>query len=46
MDPNTKFLSDKEIDEFVTELDTDNDGVIKYHEVEQKLDEISRHLSE
>ncbi|KAI4728763.1 hypothetical protein E4T49_03546 [Aureobasidium sp. EXF-10728] len=45
MDPNTKSLTDEEIDRFLKELDTDSDGLIEYHEVEAKLDEVSREIA-
>lgn len=44
MDPNFKHLTEEEIDQFLSELDTDNDGLIEYHEVEAKLDEVSREI--
>ncbi|THW08253.1 hypothetical protein D6D25_07955, partial [Aureobasidium pullulans] len=45
MDPNFKHLTEEEIDQFLSELDTDNDGLIEYHEVEAKLDEVSREIA-
>jgi Ca2+-binding EF-hand superfamily protein len=44
MDPNVKYLTDEEIKQFLKELDSDNDGLIAYHEVETKLDEVSREI--
>lgn len=44
MDPNVKCLTDEEIKQFLKELDGDNDGLIAYHEVEAKLDEVSREI--
>jgi Ca2+-binding EF-hand superfamily protein len=46
MDPNVKYLTDEEIKQFLKELDSDNDGLIAYHEVETKLDEVSRGIGE
>lgn len=46
MDFNVKFLTDEEIKQFLKELDVDNDGLIAYHEVEAKLDEVSREIGE
>jgi Ca2+-binding EF-hand superfamily protein len=46
MDPNVKYLTDEEIKQFLKELDSDNDGLIAYHEVETKLDEVSREIGE
>ncbi|KAG8670551.1 hypothetical protein FPOAC2_09914 [Fusarium poae] len=36
---NVEFLTDKEIEEFLDDLDHDNDGHINYEEVERKLDQ-------
>ncbi|KAL6914815.1 hypothetical protein FSST1_012575 [Fusarium sambucinum] len=36
---NVEFLTDKEIEEFLEDLDHDNDGHINYDEVERKLDQ-------
>lgn len=44
MDPNVKYLTDEEIKQFMKELDSDNDGLIEYHEVEAKLDEVSKEI--
>ena len=44
MDSNVKYLTDEEIKQFMKELDSDNDGLIEYHEVEAKLDEVSREI--
>lgn len=44
MDPNVRYLTNEEVDTFLTELDTDNDGVIEYHEVEAKLDQVFQEL--
>jgi Ca2+-binding EF-hand superfamily protein len=44
MDPNIKYLTDEEIKQFMKELDGDNDGLIAYHEVEAKLDEVYREI--
>lgn len=44
MDPNVKYLTDEEIKQFMKELDFDNDGLIEYHEVEAKLDEVSKEI--
>jgi Ca2+-binding EF-hand superfamily protein len=46
MNPNVKYLTDEEIKQFIKELDSDNDGLIAYHEVETKLDEVSREIGE
>ncbi|KAH0278175.1 hypothetical protein KCU91_g2673, partial [Aureobasidium melanogenum] len=45
MDPNVRYLTGAEIDKFIKELDTDNDGVIEYHEVEAKLDQVFQELA-
>ncbi|KAH0082527.1 hypothetical protein KCU60_g2097, partial [Aureobasidium melanogenum] len=45
MDPNVRYLTDEEIDKFLKELDTDNDGLVEYHEVEAKLDQVSQELA-
>lgn len=44
MGDNTQFLTDKEIDEFVSALDKDNDGCISYSEVEHGLDNAHKEL--
>jgi Ca2+-binding EF-hand superfamily protein len=44
MNSNVKYLTDEEIKQFLKELDSDNDGIIAYHEVETKLDEVSREI--
>ena len=44
MDPNVKYLTDEEIKQFMKELDFDNDRLIEYHEVEAKLDEVSKEI--
>lgn len=44
MDSNVKYLTDEEIKQLMKELDSDNDGPIEYHEVEAKLDEVSREI--
>lgn len=36
---NIRFLTDEEIEQFVEDLDHNNDGFINYSEVEQKLDQ-------
>ncbi|KEQ66030.1 uncharacterized protein M437DRAFT_41755 [Aureobasidium melanogenum CBS 110374] len=45
MDSNIKYLTDEEVDIFLRELDTDNDGVIEYDEVEAKLDQVFKELA-
>jgi len=44
MDPNVKYLTDEEITQFLKELDSDNDGLVEYHEVEAKLDEVYKEI--
>lgn len=39
-----QYLSDKEIDDFVSQLDKDKDGCISYGEIEHKLDEVYQKL--
>lgn len=39
-----QYLNQKEIDDFVSQLDKDNDGCISYGELEQKLDQIYKEL--
>jgi len=46
MESPVDFLNEEEIDKFIAELDTGKDGFVDYHEVEQKLDEISKELGE
>lgn len=46
MDPNVKYLTDEEIDRFLEELDTDDDGLIEYDEVEAKLDQVSHEIGQ
>lgn len=41
---NVQYLSDEEIDEFVSQLDKDNDGCISYDELEHKLDQVYKEL--
>lgn len=41
---DTPSLTQKEIDEFVAELDKDSDGCISYHELEHKLDAVYKEL--
>lgn len=41
---NVQYLTQKEIDDFVTQLDKDNDGCISYLELEQKLDHVYKEL--
>lgn len=41
---DTPYLTQKEIDEFVAELDKDSDGCISYHELEHKLDAVYKEL--
>lgn len=38
------YLTQKEIDDFVAELDKDQDGCISYHELEHKLDAVYKEL--
>ncbi|KAG9604407.1 hypothetical protein KCU86_g584, partial [Aureobasidium melanogenum] len=45
MNPNVRYLTDEEIDEFLKELDSDNDGLVGYHEVEAKLDQVFQELA-
>lgn len=45
MSDNVKFLTDKEIDEFVSALDKDNDGCISYSEIEIGLDKAHQELA-
>lgn len=40
-----QYLNDEEIEEFLNELDTNNDGFIEYSEVEHKLDEVHQVLA-
>lgn len=40
-----KPLTDKEIDDFLKDLDKDSDGCISYAEIETKLDEVNKELS-
>lgn len=37
---DTQALTNQEISDFINQLDTDKDGCISYHELEQKLDEV------
>lgn len=39
-----QYLNQKEIDDFVSQLDKDNDGCISYGELEQKLDQVYKEL--
>lgn len=39
-----QYLTQQEIDDFVKQLDKDNDGCISYSEVEQKLDQVYKEL--
>lgn len=39
-----QYLNEKEIDDFVAQLDKDNDGCISYQELEQKLDHVYKEL--
>ncbi|KAF4460420.1 Superoxide-generating NADPH oxidase heavy chain subunit C [Fusarium albosuccineum] len=41
---NVQFLNDKEINEFLDDLDHNGDGYINYNEVERKLDETHQEL--
>jgi len=43
---SVSYLTEEEIDQFITELDTDKDGLVEYHEVEQKLDDVYKELGE
>ncbi|KAG9948388.1 hypothetical protein KCU85_g5029, partial [Aureobasidium melanogenum] len=45
MDPNVRYLTDEEIDKFIKELDTDDDGLVEYHEVEAKFDQVYQELA-
>lgn len=36
----SQFLLDQEINEFLTDLDKNDNGYMEYHEVEQKLDQV------
>ncbi|KAG9959037.1 hypothetical protein KCU61_g7844, partial [Aureobasidium melanogenum] len=45
MDPNVRYLTDEEIDKFLKELDFENDGLVGYHEVEAKLDQVFQELA-
>lgn len=40
-----QYLSDKEIDKFLDDLDKNNNGYIEYDEVEHKLDEIHKEIA-
>jgi len=39
-----QFLTQQEINDFVTQLDKDNDGCVSYTELEQKLDQVYKQL--
>lgn len=39
-----QYLNQNEIDDFVAQLDKDNDGCISYHELEEKLDQVYKEL--
>ncbi|KAK5937750.1 hypothetical protein PMZ80_009879 [Knufia obscura] len=41
---DVQYLTEKEIDDFVAQLDKDNDGCISYTELEQKLDQVYKEL--
>lgn len=41
---DVQFLTQDEIDDFVTQLDRDNDGCVSYTELEQKLDQVYKEL--
>ncbi|KAF2835393.1 hypothetical protein M501DRAFT_1060909 [Patellaria atrata CBS 101060] len=45
MDENTKVLTDREINEFLDELDRDKNGYVDYWEVEKKLDEVHQEIA-
>ncbi|KAI8906638.1 FAD-binding domain-containing protein [Powellomyces hirtus] len=45
MQSDLKPLSDKEIDQFLNELDGNNNGYIEYHEVEAKLDHVHKEIA-
>ncbi|KAL3420613.1 FAD-binding domain-containing protein [Phlyctema vagabunda] len=40
-----QYLSEKEIDEFLSDLDNNNNGVIEYDELEFKLDEVHKEIA-
>jgi dual oxidase len=40
-----QYLSEKEIDEFLDDLDKNNNGCIEYNEVEHKLDEVHKEIT-
>ncbi|KAK4194851.1 PaNox3 NADPH oxidase encoded by the PaNox3 protein [Triangularia verruculosa] len=42
---DVKYLTDDEIQEFLNDLDHNNDGLIDYSEVEQKLDSVHEEIS-
>lgn len=42
----SKTLSEKEIDEFLSDLDKNNNGYIEYHELEHKLDEVHQEIAQ
>jgi dual oxidase len=39
------YLSEKEIDEFLKDLDENDNGYIEYDEVEHKLDEVHKEIA-
>jgi len=42
--PEIQYLTREEIDDFVAQIDKDNDGCISYSELEQKLDQVYKEL--
>lgn len=41
----SQYLSDKEIEEFLNDLDKNNDGYFEYSEVEHKLDQLHKEIA-
>jgi len=40
-----QYLTEKEIEQFLDDLDKNNNGFIEYHEVEHKLDEVHKEIA-
>lgn len=40
-----QYLSEKEIDEFLTDPDNNNNGYMEYHEMEHTLDEVHKEIA-
>jgi dual oxidase len=41
----SQYLSEKEIDAFLTDLDKNDNGYIEYYKVEQKLDQVHNEIA-